>query len=60
MLKQDYGFICELCGRLDLVPSIIKLDANYGSEFDGERISLCLCGKCMDRIFKMIKHTGGN
>lgn len=48
-------FHCELCGAEDLVPSVIKLELNYGSKFDGDRLTLELCGNCADRSMKLYR-----
>lgn len=53
------GFVCEVCGNTDLVPSNIILECNYGSAYDGERITLAICGNCADRLHdKIIKNKG--
>lgn len=49
--KQNYDFICDVCGKRDLVPSTITLKANYGSTHDGERKKLHVCGQCLDWFF---------
>ncbi len=57
-MKANHDFICEVCGEKDLVPSIVALRANYGSIHDGENILLCVCGKCIDKIFDSICEEG--
>lgn len=47
--------ICELCGNMDYVLSVVWLQANYGSKHDGKRVKLCICGNCMDRLFSKFK-----
>ena len=48
---DENGFRCPICGGVDLVPSVITLQANYGSTgHDGEIITLHVCGDCIDRI----------
>lgn len=49
MLNYDSGFTCAICGRHEDVPSLVTLQANYGSQqHDGERYTLHLCGGCID------------
>lgn len=48
------SFYCDICGQHDLVPSTITLAANYGSTRDGERVTLMVCGDCMDWLFERI------
>lgn len=43
--------ICDICGQEFLCPSIITLNAGYGSIHDGERLRLELCGDCFDTLF---------
>ncbi len=50
--EQNYDFICDVCGRRDLVPSIVTLKANYGSTHDGEHKRLEVCGDCLDWLFE--------
>lgn len=45
---MNVDFRCDLCERVDLVPSKVTLEANYGSVHDGERVTLHICGDCMD------------
>ncbi len=53
-MKQKTDFICEICGKQDLASSHIRLEANYGSIHDGERLELYVCGDCMDKIFEAL------
>jgi len=53
-MKTNSNFICDVCGKTDLIPSTVVLRAEYGSVHDGENILLCVCGKCIDKIFEMI------
>lgn len=46
--------VCEVCGQEDLCLSTIQLRANYGSIHDGERITLHVCGDCIDRLFDLL------
>ena len=49
MLNYDSGFTRAICGRHEDVPSLVTLQANYGSQqHDGERYTLHLCGGCID------------
>lgn len=52
------GFRCPLCGGVELIPSIVRLEANYGSrEHDMERLTVHVCGSCIDKLFTfMEKH----
>ena len=54
MIKPNGDFIhgCECCGRDDLAASEITLKFNYGSKYDGEIITLNICGDCADKIFE--------
>lgn len=49
-------FHCELCGAKDLVPSIITLELNYGSRYDGDRLTLELCSDCADRLYEALQN----
>ena len=51
-------FHCELCGAEDLVPSRIMLELNYGSRYDGDRLTLEICGNCADRLYKALQDIG--
>jgi len=33
----------------------VILEANYGSANDGERVTLDVCGNCIDRLFAVIQ-----
>lgn len=55
MKKQNGDFICEICGKPDMVMSEIRLSCNYGSKHDGERVTLSICGACADKIFNVIQ-----
>lgn len=52
---RNSSFICPRCGREDDVPSVIVLQANYGSSYDTERATVKLCGECFDGIFEYIQ-----
>lgn len=56
MIVQNTDFMCELCGRLDMVASTVILEANYGSDNDGERVKLNVCGCCFDKLFEVVKN----
>lgn len=43
-------FVCEVCGQSDLVPSTVTIQANYGSQHDGETVTVQLCGDCVDKL----------
>lgn len=47
-MTANDDFICEVCGRPDLVPSMVTICANYGSQHDGETVTVKLCGECVD------------
>lgn len=55
MSVQNTDFICEICGKSDMVASKVILDANYGSANDGERVTLDVCGNCIDWLFSVIQ-----
>lgn len=48
------NFYCDICGKVDMVPSRLELVASYGSIHDGKRIGLKLCGDCADQTFNSI------
>lgn len=49
MQNYDSGFTCAICGRQEDIPSVVTLQANYGSRlYDGECYTLHLCGGCID------------
>ena len=60
MVKSNGDFIhsCECCGKDDLVASEITLKFNYGSKYDGESITLNICGDCADRVFEQLFKAG--
>ncbi len=47
-------FICPVCGEGNYSPSIITLQANYGSIHDGERVTIELCGGCFDKLLSAV------
>lgn len=56
-MTQNLDFIheqCEMCGKEELSLSHIRLEANYGSIYDGERLELYVCGDCMDKMFETL------
>ena len=58
-MQANDGFIpgdfqCEVCGQVDLVPSKIILECNYGSQYDGDKLTLEVCGRCMDKIMGFV------
>ena len=55
MSAQNTDFICEICGRPDIIASKMILQANYGSANDGERVTLDVCGNCIDKLFAIIQ-----
>lgn len=60
MHRQNNGFInktCEICGQDCLVASKVTFEANYGSVNDGERISLDVCGCCIDKLFSIVQNN---
>lgn len=59
MSVQNTGFICEMCGQPDMVASKVILEANYGSVNDGERVTLAVCGNCIDKLFTTIQKKNG-
>ncbi len=49
---------CRICGRADVAEwalSSIGLKLGYGSSYDGESVTLCICGKCADRLYRFIQ-----
>ena len=57
MIKPNGDFIhsCECCGKDNLVASQIILKFNYGSQYDGEVLTLNICGECVDKIYNLIQ-----
>lgn len=47
-------FKCPVCGNCDLTSSTITLQANYGSIYDGERVTLHVCGECFDKLLGFV------
>lgn len=63
-MNDDLGFVCDLCGRFrgdgDDVPSTVAMTANYGStEHDGDKVTLRLCGSCIDLWMDSIPEGAG-
>lgn len=56
MIISNGDFIhgCEWCGKDALVASEITLKFNYGSKYDGEMLTLNICGDCADKIFEQL------
>lgn len=55
MCAQNTDFICGICGQPDIVASKMIVEANYGSANDGERVTLDVCGNCIDKLFEAIQ-----
>ena len=57
MEQSNHSFIfnCELCGQEERFKSEITLRANFGSVYDGEILTLSVCGDCIDKIFNYIR-----
>ena len=54
------GFHCDLCGKHEVYgPCSLTLTFGYGSEYDGERLTLDLCAECADRIMKELPPWSG-
>lgn len=56
---RNGGFYCDICDQTDLVPSVVTLEANYVSKYDGERVRLLVCGDCIDWLRDSIAKHGG-
>lgn len=54
--NTDFICKCKLCGKVDLVLSELILKANYGSSYDGEVLTLDICGDCADRLFEQMSN----
>lgn len=52
---RNSNFICPRCGRADDVPSVMVMQANYGSSYDTERVTVELCGECFDEIYEYVQ-----
>lgn len=62
MFESKDSFInkkCEMCGKNDLLLSELRLTCNYGSKYDGERMTIDICGNCADKIYNLIQNVGG-
>lgn len=55
MSVQNTDFICGICGQPDMLASKVILEANYGSANDSERVTLDVCGNCIDKLFEAIQ-----
>lgn len=55
--SEPASFCCDICGKEDLIPSRIIIERNYGSIYDGEKLTLEICGDCADRIYSSILKT---
>lgn len=54
--QQNERFIngcCEICGG-SWALSELHIICGYGSMYDGEKLSLSVCGECIDRIYNDI------
>lgn len=53
-MRQNEGLVCALCGKEDFqdcgTNSSITLTAGYGSLHDTERVTMPLCGECIDNL----------
>lgn len=63
--KSNTCFIddrCEVCGRADMsCLSKLILNAGYGSvKYDGEILTLNVCGDCIDEAFDFVLKTKGS
>lgn len=45
---EEMTFVCPVCGNTAFPPSTIALQANYGSDHDGECATVSICGECFD------------
>ncbi len=51
---------CDICGGTDAVDTVlssINLVLGFGSIYDGERVSLDICGECADKIYELFKEV---
>lgn len=54
-MEANTDFICPLCGKSDLTWSAVTLQANYGSDHDGERVTVKVCGGCVDLLIGFVR-----
>lgn len=54
MNKSNDGFICPICGKERYCISTATFRCGYGSIYDGEVISVKLCGDCVDSLIHRI------
>ncbi len=52
--KQQY---CERCGAITRGLSIIQIDYGADCVYDGNRLILGVCGKCVDSIYEYIQNV---
>lgn len=60
MEQQNMSFMnapeyCEICGSRDDPFSEVRLTFGYGSINDGERVTLNVCGDCIDKLYDIIQ-----
>lgn len=63
-MNDNLDFVCDICGKFcgdsDDVPSIVTMEAAYGSkQFDGSKVTLKLCGICIDWLMDGIPEGAG-
>ena len=52
---RNSNFICPRCGQVDVTPSVIIMQGNYGSVHDTERVTVKVCGECFDKVFESVQ-----
>ncbi len=53
MKQSNTDFICKcgLCGNKGLALSELILKVGYGSNYDGETLTVDICGNCADKVY---------
>jgi len=57
MEQQNGNFICKcaLCGGAYNFLSEVTMHPNYGSAYDGEQVTIPLCGDCFDEQYRHVR-----
>ena len=52
---RNSNFICPRCAQVDVTPSVIIKQGNYGSAHDTERVTVKVFGECFDKVFESVQ-----
>lgn len=53
--ERKPSFICAICGGQYNFLSRITMQAGYGSSYDGEQVTIPLCGDCFDEQYVRVR-----